>query len=386
MTDQDQVPAPDGKLHKLNENIPMPSMRFVLPTLVRDEVNQGLRFFDVWDLVPDWAEDKIGQHIYYAFSDDVPVFPISKPGVPDEVSPETVAQAWSAIMYVGVLGDRHTLAQARREWQLELNKRDDVPSWYKKTEEEIMEQYQKDLWYVPPLRGDTPPIEKPNLSHQPKPGEVPPSDEGLEPAPEQPPVHIPSSEEVEAKAKALEAEEHKDNPQGEPSSEPKSEVENPQETPKELDSHSEEVQPESSPEESSTPKEEESQVEPEAHAEDPQSPAPENEEAPSSESTSETEPEVKAGDETVTSEDPQPSTPESEEAPSETVSESEPDQGSEEETSEEDLPTPPRPKAALATWRKFAEKIGVEVDKSLSRDEIVEYIKSVRPELFKESE
>lgn len=57
----------------------MPSFRFVLPTLIRDEVNQGLRFFDVWELVPEWAEDKIGQHIYYAFSDDVPVFPISEP-------------------------------------------------------------------------------------------------------------------------------------------------------------------------------------------------------------------------------------------------------------------------------------------------------------------
>lgn len=356
----------------------------MLPTLVRDEVNQGLRFFDVWELVPEWAEDKIGQHIYYAFADDVPIFPISEPGVPDKVSPETVAQAWSAIMYVGVLGDRHALAQARREWQLELNKRDDVPDRYKKTEEEIMEQYQKDLWYVPPRLSDIPQVAEPDLSHQPKPGEIPPEDS--EPAPEQPPVHIPSNDELEAEIKAKEAEEHKDNPQEEPSSEPKSEVENPQETPKELDSHSEEVQPESSPEESSTPKEEESQVEPEAHAEDPQSPASENEEAPSSESTSETKPEVKAGDETVTSEDPQPSIPESEEAPSETVSESEPDQGSEEETSEEDLPTPPRPKAALATWRKFAEKIGVEVDKSLSRDEIVEYIKSVRPELFKESE
>nr|DAQ73189.1 MAG TPA: hypothetical protein [Caudoviricetes sp.] len=327
----------------------MPSFRFVLPTLVRDEVNQGLRFFDVWELVPEWAEDKIGQHIYYAFADDVPIFPISEPGVPDKVSPETVAQAWSAIMYVGVLGDRHALAQARREWQLELNKRNDVPDRYKKTEDEIMEQYQKDLWYVPPRLSDIPQVAEPDLSHQPKPGEIPPEDS--EPAPEQPPVHIPSNDELEAEMKAKEAEEHKDNPQGEPSSEPKSEVENPQETPKELDSHSEEVQPESSPEESSTPKEEESQVEPEAHAEDPQ-----------------------------------PSTPESEEAPSETVSESEPDQDSEEETSEEDLPTPPRPKAALATWRKFAEKIGVEVDKSLSRDEIVEYIKSVRPELFKESE
>lgn len=378
------MPVSDGKLHKLNKNIPMPSFRFVLPTLVRDEVNQGLRFFDVWELVPEWAEDKIGQHIYYAFADDVPIFPISEPGVPDKVSPETVAQAWSAIMYVGVLGDRHALAQARREWQLELNKRDDVPDRYKKTEEEIMEQYQKDLWYVPPRLSDIPQVAEPDLSHQPKPGEIPPEDS--EPAPEQPPVHIPSNDELEAEIKAKEAEEHKDNPQEEPSSEPKSEVENPQETPKELDSHSEEVQPESSPEESSTPKEEESQVEPEAHAEDPQSPASENEEAPSSESTSETKPEVKAGDETVTSEDPQPSIPESEEAPSETVSESEPDQGSEEETSEEDLPTPPRPKAALATWRKFAEKIGVEVDKSLSRDEIVEYIKSVRPELFKESE
>lgn len=344
------MPVSDGKLHKLNKNIPMPSFRFVLPTLVRDEVNQGLRFFDVWELVPEWAEDKIGQHIYYAFADDVPIFPISEPGVPDKVSPETVAQAWSAIMYVGVLGDRHALAQARREWQLELNKRDDVPDRYKKTEEEIMEQYQKDLWYVPPRLSDIPQVADPDLSHQPKPGEIPLEDS--EPAPEQPPVHIPSNDELEAEMKAKESEGNK----------------------------------ESKSEESSEPKKEESQVGPEAHAEDPQPLASENEEAPSSESTSETEPEVKAEDETVTSENPQPSTPTSEEASSETVSESEPDQGSEEETSEEDLPTPPRPKAALATWRKFAEKIGVEVDKSLSRDEIVEYIKSVRPELFKESE
>ena len=73
-----------------------------------------------------------------------------------------------------------------------------------------------------------------------------------------------------------------------------------------------------------------------------------------------------------------PSTPESEEPQEELQPEV--------SDSDEDVPTPPRPKAALATWRKYAEKIGVEVDKSLSRDEIVEYIKSARPELFKESE
>lgn len=315
MTDQ----APDGKLHKLNQNIPMPTFRFVLPTLVRDEVNQGLRFFDVWDLVPDWAEDKIGQHIYYAFSDDVPVFPTPEPGVPDKVSPDTVAQAWSAIMYVGVLGDRHALAQARREWQLELNKREDVPSWYKKTEAEIMEQYEKDLWYVPPRLDDIPRSVEPDLSNQPKPGEVPPEDENSSSGTEQqPPAHVPSNEELEAETKkAQEAEGDK---------EPK-------------------------PEDSSEPQEGESPKEPEAHDEDPQ-PSPSESEETSSESTPETESEVE----------------------------------NEEADSGEELPTPPRPKAALATWRKFAEKIGVEVDKSLSRDEIVEYIKSVRPELFKESE
>lgn len=344
----------------------------MLPTLVRDEVNQGLRFFDVWELVPEWAEDKIGQHIYYAFADDVPVFPISKPGVPDEVSPETVAQAWSAIMYVGVLGDRHALAQARREWQLELNKRDDVPSWYKKTEDEIMEQYQKDLWYVPPHLGDTPSIVKPNFSNQPSPGETPSENESSEPAPEQPPVHIPTYEEIEAKKKALEAEEHKEESQEGPSPEPDSTEGNPQETPEESDSRVEEPQPESSSEESQP--EAETEVETKADAD----------------AGTENKPEVKseseAKNEATTSENSQPSAPESEEASPETVSESEPDQGSEEETSGEELSTPPRPKAGLATWRNFAEKIGVEVDKSLSRDEIVEYIKSVRPELFKESE
>ena len=79
---------------------------------------------------------------------------------------------------------------------------------------------------------------------------------------------------------------------------------------------------------------------------------------------------------TANAEDHSPSTPESEG----------PKEESQPEASDEDTPTPPRPKAALATWRKYAEKIGVEVDKSLSRDEIVEYIKSARPELFKESE
>ena len=192
MTDQ----AIDGKLHKLNKEVPMPDFRFVLPTLIRDEVNQGLRFFDVWELVPDWAEDKIGRHIYYAFSDDVPVFPVSEPGVPDKFTPEEVAKAWSAIMYVGVLGNRHELAQKRREWQLELNKREDVPDRYKKTEAEIMEQYEKDLWYVPPSIFDQPPAAEPDLSNQPKPGEVPsaPVDPEANPAP---PVHIPSNAELE---------------------------------------------------------------------------------------------------------------------------------------------------------------------------------------------
>ena len=304
----------------------MPSFRFVLPTLIRDEVNQGLRFFDVWELVPEWAEDKIGQHIYYAFSDDVPVFPISEPGVPDKFTPEEVAKAWSAIMYVGVLGNRHELAQKRREWQLELNKREDVPDRYKKTEAEIMEQYEKDLWYVPPLLGNTPRPAEPDLSNQPKPGEVPPEDENSSSGSEQqPPVHIPSNEELEAEMKkAQEAEENK--------------------TPKS--------------EESSELQEGESPEEPEAHTE-----------------------ESEAHDE-----EPQPSPSESEKSPSESTPETEPEVENEEADSGEELPTPPRPKAALATWRKFAEKIGVEVDKSLSRDEIVEYIKSVRPELFKESE
>lgn len=350
MTDDQAPQAPDGKLHKLNKNIPMPSFRFVLPTLIRDEVNQGLRFFDVWELVPDWAEDKIGQHIYYAFHDDVPVFPISEPGVPDKVSPETVAQAWSAIMYVGVLGDRHELAQARREWQLELNKREDVPDRYKKSEAEIMEQYQKDLWYVPPLLGDTPRPAEPDLSHQPKPGDIPPEDEN--PASEQPNPHIPSYKELQEEMKKKEAEKKK------------------QEQEQESEGNKEESSEEPKSEENSESPVEESQEEPNAHTEESQPSTSESEESPS-EPTSETE-----------------TQPEAEAESEETASESESavEEAAPEEVVSEELPTPPRPKAALATWRKFAEKIGVEVDKSLSRDEIVEYIKSVRPELFKESE
>lgn len=318
----------------------MPSFRFVLPTLIRDEVNQGLRFFDVWELVPEWAEDKIGQHIYYAFSDDVPVFPISEPGVPDKFTPEEVAKAWSAIMYVGVLGNRHELAQKRREWQLELNKREDVPDRYKKTEAEIMEQYEKDLWYVPPSIFDRPPAAEPKPSSPSE--EVPsaPVDPEANPAP---PVHIPSNAELEEAMRLQEEAKKKEEEEKQNSSEGTSESVN------SGDQNPSDVQPEedhpdaSEAEENNTPSK--------------------HEESPSEEVT-------------TSAEDSSPSTSENEESKEE----------SQPEASDEDTPTPPRPKAALATWRKYAEKIGVEVDKSLSRDEIVEYIKSVRPELFKESE
>nr|DAN32056.1 MAG TPA: hypothetical protein [Caudoviricetes sp.] len=322
----------------------MPSFRFVLPTLIRDEVNQGFRFFDVWELVPEWAEDKIGQHIYYAFSDDVPVFPISEPGVPDKFTPEEVAKAWSAIMYVGVLGNRHELAQKRREWQLELNKREDVPDRYKKTEAEIMEQYNKDLWYVPPSIFDQRPAAEPRVDNQTK--EVPPApvDPEANPAP---PVHIPSNDELK-EAMRLEEEAKKEK-------------------------QKEEKQ--ESSEESSSPvvveEKEESNPQPEAvdHSED-ETPEVKEDDSPSENKESSPEESAVSAEETPTS-------PESEEPQEDSQPES---------SNEEDTPAPPRPKAALATWRKYAEKIGVEVDKSLSRDEIVEYIKSVRPELFKESE
>lgn len=308
----------------------MPSFRFVLPTLIRDEVNQGLRFFDVWELVPEWAEDKIGQHIYYAFSDDVPVFPVSEPGVPDKFTPEEVAKAWSAIMYAGVLGNRHELAQKRREWQLELNKREDVPDRYKKTEAEIMEQYNKDLWYVPPSIFDQRPAAEPRVDNQTK--EVPPApvDPEANPAP---PVHIPSNDELK-EAMRLEEEAKKEKEKEKESSE-------------------------------------ESNPQPEAvdHSED-ETPEVKEDDSPSENKESSPEESAVSAEETPTS-------PESEEPQEDSQPES---------SNEEDTPAPPRPKAALATWRKYAEKIGVEVDKSLSRDEIVEYIKSVRPELFKESE
>lgn len=318
----------------------MPSFRFVLPTLIRDEVNQGLRFFDVWELVPEWAEDKIGQHIYYAFSDDVPVFPISEPGVPDKFTPEEVAKAWSAIMYVGVLGNRHELAQKRREWQLELNKREDVPDRYKKTEAEIMEQYEKDLWYVPPSILDQRPVAEPKPSSPSE--EVPsaPVDPEANPAP---PVHIPSNAELEEAMRLQEEAKKKEEEEKENSSEGTSESVN------SGDQNPSDVQPE----------EDHSDV---SEAEENNTPS-KNEESPSEEVT-------------TSAEDSSPSTSENEESKEEPQP----------EASDEDTPTPPRPKAALATWRKYAEKIGVEVDKSLSRDEIVEYIKSVRPELFKESE
>lgn len=327
----------------------MPSFRFVLPTLIRDEVNQGLRFFDVWELVPEWAEDKIGQHIYYAFSDDVPVFPVSEPGVPDKFTPEEVAKAWSAIMYVGVLGNRHELAQKRREWQLELNKREDVPDRYKKTEAEIMEQYNKDLWYVPPSIFDRRPAAEPRVDNQTK--EVPPAPVDPEANPEAnpaPPVHIPSNDELE-EAMRLEEEAKKEK-------------------------QKEEKQ--ESSEESSSPvvaeEKEESNPQPEVvdHSED-ETPEVKEDDSPSE--NKESSPEESA----VNTEEASTSSPESEEPQEDSQPES---------SNEEDTPAPPRPKAALATWRKYAEKIGVEVDKSLSRDEIVEYIKSVRPELFKESE
>lgn len=321
----------------------MPSFRFVLPTLIRDEVNQGLRFFDVWELVPGWAEDKIGQHIYYAFSDDVPVFPISEPGVPDKFTPEEVAKAWSAIMYVGVLGNRHELAQKRREWQLELNKREDVPDRYKKTEAEIMEQYNKDLWYVPPSIFDQRPAAEPRVDNQTQ--EVPPApvDPEANPAP---PVHIPSNDELK-EAMRLEEEAKKEKEKEKESSEESSspvvaeekEESNPQ---PEVEAHSDDETPEVKEDDSPSENKESSPEE-------------------SAVNTEETSASPSEGEEPQ--EDPQP-----------------------ESSNEEDTPAPPRPKAALATWRKYAEKIGVEVDKSLSRDEIVEYIKSVRPELFKESE
>lgn len=317
----------------------MPSFRFVLPTLIRDEVNQGLRFFDVWELVPEWAEDKIGQHIYYAFSDDVPVFPISEPGVPDKFTPEEVAKAWSAIMYVGVLGNRHELAQKRREWQLELNKREDVPDRYKKTEAEIMEQYDKDLWYVPPSIFDRPPAAEPKPSSPSE--EVPsaPVDPEANPAP---PVHIPSNAELEEAMRQKEAEKEKEKESSKESSNPVASEEK---------------------EESNT------QPEAEVHSETASSEVKEDASPSENKESSPKESAVSA-----------------EETPASSESE-EPQEGSQPEVSDEaDTPTPPRPKAALATWRKYAEKIGVEVDKSLSRDEIVEYIKSARPELFKESE
>lgn len=323
----------------------MPSFRFVLPTLIRDEVNQGLRFFDVWELVPEWAEDKIGQHIYYAFSDDVPVFPISEPGVPDKFTPEEVAKAWSAIMYVGVLGNRHELAQKRREWQLELNKREDVPDRYKKTEAEIMEQYSKDLWYVPPSIFDQRPAAEPRVDNQTK--EVPPTpvDPEANPAP---PVHIPSNDELKEAMRLQEEAEKKE---------------------KEKEKEKE------SSEESSSPvgveEKEESNPQPEAvdHSKD-ETPEVKEDGSPSENKESSHEESAVSAEET-------PASPESEELQEDSQPES---------SNGEDTPAPPRPKAALATWRKYAEKIGVEVDKSLSRDEIVEYIKSVRPELFKESE
>lgn len=321
----------------------MPSFRFVLPTLIRDEVNQGLRFFDVWELVPEWAEDKIGQHIYYAFSDDVPVFPVSEPGVPDKFTPEEVAKAWSAIMYVGVLGNRHEFAQKRREWQLELNKREDVPDRYKKTEAEIMEQYDKDLWYVPPSIFDRPPAAEPRVDNQAQ--EVPPApvDPEANPAP---PVHIPSNDELE-EAMRLEEEAKKEKQKEEKSSEESS-----------------------SPVITEEKEESNPQPEVEAHSED-ETPEVKEDDSPSENKESSPEESVVDAEETSAS-------------PSESE---EPQEDSQPESSNgEDTPTPPRPKAALATWRKYAEKIGVEVDKSLSRDEIVEYIKSVRPELFKESE
>lgn len=321
----------------------MPSFRFVLPTLIRDEVNQGLRFFDVWELVPEWAEDKIGQHIYYAFSDDVPVFPISEPGVPDKFTPEEVAKAWSAIMYVGVLGNRHELAQKRREWQLELNKREDVPDRYKKTEAEIMEQYNKDLWYVPPSIFDQRPVAEPRVDNQTQ--EVPPTPVDPEATPA-PPVHIPSNDELKEAMRLQEEVEKK------------------------------EKEKQGSSEESSSPviaeKKEESNPQPEAvdHSED-ETPEVKEDDSPSENKESSPEESAVSAEETSTS------SPESEEPQEDSQPES---------SNEEDIPAPPRPKAALATWRKYAEKIGVEVDKSLSRDEIVEYIKFVRPELFKESE
>jgi len=325
----------------------MPSFRFVLPTLIRDEVNQGLRFFDVWELVPEWAEDKIGQHIYYAFSDDVPVFPISEPGVPDKFTPEEVAKAWSAIMYVGVLGNRHELAQKRREWQLELNKREDVPDRYKKTEAEIMEQYNKDLWYVPPSIFDQRPAAEPRVDNQAQ--EVPPApvDPEANPAP---PVHIPSNDELE-EAMRLEEEAKKEKQ--------KEEKEEKQESSEES----------SSPVVAEEKEESNPQPEVETHSED-ETPEMKEDDSPSENKESSPEESAVSAEETPTS-------PESEEPQEDSQPES---------SNEEDTPTPPRPKAALATWRKYAEKIGVEVDKSLSRDEIVEYIKSVRPELFKESE
>lgn len=323
----------------------MPSFRFVLPTLIRDEVNQGLRFFDVWELVPEWAEDKIGQHIYYAFSDDVPVFPISEPGVPDKFTPEEVAKAWSAIMYVGVLGNRHELAQKRREWQLELNKREDVPDRYKKTEAEIMEQYNKDLWYVPPSIFDQRPAAEPRVDNQTQ--EVPPApvDPEANPAP---PVHIPSNDELK-EAMRLEEEAKKE---------------------KEKEKEKESSEESSSPVVAEEKEESNPQPEVEAHSDD-ETPEVKEDDSPSE--NKESSPEESA----VNTEETSASPSESEEPQEDPQPES---------SNGEDTPTPPRPKAALATWRKYAEKIGVEVDKSLSRDEIVEYIKSVRPELFKESE
>lgn len=322
----------------------MPSFRFVLPTLIRDEVNQGLRFFDVWELVPEWAEDKIGQHIYYAFSDDVPVFPISEPGVPDKFTPEEVAKAWSAIMYVGVLGNRHELAQKRREWQLELNKREDVPDRYKKTEAEIMEQYNKDLWHVPPSIFDQRPAAEPRVDNRAQ--EVPPAlvDPEANPAP---PVHIPSNDELK-EAMRLEEEAKKE---------------------KQKEEKQESSEESSSPVVVEEKEESNPQPEVETHSED-ETPEMKEDDSPSENKESSPEESAVSAEETPTS-------PESEEPQEDSQPES---------SNEEDTPTPPRPKAALATWRKYAEKIGVEVDKSLSRDEIVEYIKSVRPELFKESE
>lgn len=46
----------------------------------------------------------------------------------------------------------------------------------------------------------------------------------------------------------------------------------------------------------------------------------------------------------------------------------------------------PKARASAATWRAFAEKIGVELAGSESRDEIVALVREQRPELFEEAE